>query len=299
MAEEGFYLSAKTYGELERVISERDGEAGGGISASGTRQVVHILITSACADSQGHYDCTPTAFNGSTWDTYTDSITITKCLHPNGQGLVNGDRYLAVRYGVRADGATLFVTERGGGYGTACSSSSSSGSSGTSSGSSGISSGVSSGVSSGTSSATSSGSSGVSSGGSSGTSSGTSSGGSSGTSSGGSSVSSVGSSSSSKPSSSSSVSGGSSGTSSGGSSVSSVGSSSSSKPSSSSTVSGGSSVSSSSVSGSSTSSSSSGSLGPCTDSICVVTDVSCYNGQILVTKKCYKINNGQFCEVLS
>ena len=122
---ENFYLSQETYDKLQRVIGERDGESSGTVSGGGGRQIIHIQITSSFTDGFGCYACTPCAYNGTGWDSYTGDITV--AIHPQGNQLVNGDRYIAIRYGTRADGATIYVTERGGGgYGSISSSSSSS-----------------------------------------------------------------------------------------------------------------------------------------------------------------------------
>lgn len=108
----GYYLSPQTYTQVQRVIAERGGESGGGAGSGGAgRQVIHVTVTSAVPDSFGYFACQPTVFNGTTWDVFTDANAV--AFQPNGIPLLNGGRYLAVRYGNRSDGKIIFCTENG------------------------------------------------------------------------------------------------------------------------------------------------------------------------------------------
>lgn len=130
-----FVLSDQTASKVQQLLAITPSGNTGYATGGGVRQVIHVLITSSCPDSQEHYDGTPQAYDTkeSTWVNY-DSV---KVKDPNGKGLRQGDRYIAIRYGVRDDGKNLFITDNCNSCGSPCSSSSSGSSSqGSSSGAS-------------------------------------------------------------------------------------------------------------------------------------------------------------------
>lgn len=114
MADEiGYVLSGDSVDRLANLFEQSPGGAigyGGNRSGGGGRQAIHVLVTSSTPDGSGHYNCSPCAFNGSTWDIY--STTDCVVFNPNGSPLLNGQRYLCVRYGTRSsDDKTIYATE--------------------------------------------------------------------------------------------------------------------------------------------------------------------------------------------
>ena len=108
MADQGYYLSDKTYGELQQLIGQRDGEQGGGIVASGSRQLVHVRVTGA--PTSGKYPCVPTSYKpySAAWEDYGGTCYVYEA---NGKDLENGERYLAVRFGLDASGNYIYVCD--------------------------------------------------------------------------------------------------------------------------------------------------------------------------------------------
>lgn len=114
MAEaDGYVLSGDSVDRLQQLFdSSPGGSVGFGGGRGGGRQVIHVVLTASVPDSDGYYTCSPCAFNGYTWDVYSTGNTV--CFGPNDEPLINGHRYLAVRYGTRdSDGASIYATAGG------------------------------------------------------------------------------------------------------------------------------------------------------------------------------------------
>jgi hypothetical protein len=92
-----YTISENTKAKLEEIIQDGPGQSWGHGGAGGVRQAVHVRITGCKDATTGLFPCKPCTYNpkDATWTDHADAWAF----EPNtGKLLINGQRYLAVRY---------------------------------------------------------------------------------------------------------------------------------------------------------------------------------------------------------
>lgn len=103
-----YVISENTKVKLEALMQKGEGHEGGHAGVGGVRQVCHVKVTGPKAGTK--YPCKATSYNAtnSTWTEYDATAYV---LEANDLVLETNYRYTAIRYGVNADDAYIFVTD--------------------------------------------------------------------------------------------------------------------------------------------------------------------------------------------